>query len=293
MARELTGELRRQLGAFGYQWLCACAVYPGLRIALTVHLGNVIARQLNRPDPSEMEIRALSSLRWFRNGKIPLKIRGMLVDDLIPVLRLPVREAIAQYLFEVIEFGDRRTSRYSLVDFASPPNHWRGALNALLPTKTPRNILRDDIFVSHMVRSRLTFGAFAIQGKLANLLGARWISVIDMPLVATFVAAGLLAFAASNWNPDVQQAGRNSDVGQTTRGLQERPQPEQQSSKVFRQSNQIPPSQLPGGKSEPSGPAGDLAKGTGEAAKAAAGQLQQLLEQNTQRLPPSGASTPP
>src|SRR4051794_12726918 len=64
-------ELRDQLGPFGYQWLCACAVYPGLRFTLSTHLGVALAGALKRPPPDEEEHAALFRLPWFRKGWMP------------------------------------------------------------------------------------------------------------------------------------------------------------------------------------------------------------------------------
>ena len=55
-AADLQRErLKEQLGPFGYQWLCACAVYPKLRFSLSTYLGQVLALRLSRPPPDEDE----------------------------------------------------------------------------------------------------------------------------------------------------------------------------------------------------------------------------------------------
>ena len=75
-------QLKSELGPFHYQWLCACAVYPGLRWPLTVWLGRRLAEHLGRPVPSEDEHLPLVRLPWFREGAIPDPVRVRLLRDL-------------------------------------------------------------------------------------------------------------------------------------------------------------------------------------------------------------------
>jgi hypothetical protein len=67
----LCQKLKSGLGPFGYQWLCACAVYPGLRLPLTSYLGAELARAVDRRVPGEAEHMALARLPWFRAGWMP------------------------------------------------------------------------------------------------------------------------------------------------------------------------------------------------------------------------------
>src|SRR5215469_5628103 len=68
-------ELQNGLGPFGYQWLCACAVYPGLRLPITSYLGAELARVVHRKVPDEAEHMALARLPWFRSGWMPDELR--------------------------------------------------------------------------------------------------------------------------------------------------------------------------------------------------------------------------
>ncbi|MGF1453781.1 MAG: formylglycine-generating enzyme family protein [Alphaproteobacteria bacterium] len=77
-------SLREDLGEAGYRWLCACAVAPVLRWELTIHLGRTLAAADGREAPNETDCLALAHLSWFRQGRIPERIRRRLIDDLTP-----------------------------------------------------------------------------------------------------------------------------------------------------------------------------------------------------------------
>ncbi len=103
-------DLRRRLGPFGFQWLCACAIFPVLRFPLTVHLGEVLTRIANGPAPPGAtadrpgntpdvdEQRALYQLPWFRGGRIPEGLRGALVAAIDPGLAEDLRVEIEALL---------------------------------------------------------------------------------------------------------------------------------------------------------------------------------------------------
>src|SRR5215472_9727805 len=90
--------LRQQLGVFGYQWVCSCAVFPVLRLSLTAHLGNELASAAGRDPPSDQELLAICWLPWFRKGWMPLELRLRLISHLDHRFREPVRRAIEQFL---------------------------------------------------------------------------------------------------------------------------------------------------------------------------------------------------
>src|SRR5215470_5629391 len=92
---DLCHKLADGLGPFGYQWLCACAVYPGLRLTITSYLGAELARAVDRDKvPDEAEHMALARLPWFRVGWMPDALRLRLLRDLEPPFRNLVRDAI-------------------------------------------------------------------------------------------------------------------------------------------------------------------------------------------------------
>jgi hypothetical protein len=127
----LCRSLSEQLGAFGYQWLCACAVFPVLQLTLTVYLGERLAAAADRGPPSEEELLAICRLAWFRKGWMPEEVRLRLVGDIAPVHREAVREAISRFVFAAMNAssaGGEATSP----DHVAPPPDWPGVLNAWL-----------------------------------------------------------------------------------------------------------------------------------------------------------------
>ncbi len=97
-AWEEPAALARRLGPFGFQWLCACAIFPVQRFPLTVHLGAVLAAIVGRPAPDADEQRALYQLPWFRRGRIPQALRGELVAAIDPDLAGRLRAEIEDLL---------------------------------------------------------------------------------------------------------------------------------------------------------------------------------------------------
>lgn len=91
-------QLQAELGPFGFQWLCACALLPVLQYRLSVDLGNVLASAATRPQPDEDEKRYLFQHDWFRQGWIPRAERVELVRRLDPVFAPALRGKIAGML---------------------------------------------------------------------------------------------------------------------------------------------------------------------------------------------------
>lgn len=92
-------DLRRYLGPQAFQWLCACAMYPELQWDLTLKLGQQIvpAGETSRLD--EAALWRLLRLPWFREGRIPEKIRFELVRALDPAMAKRIRK----FLIEILE----------------------------------------------------------------------------------------------------------------------------------------------------------------------------------------------
>ncbi|MBC8089634.1 MAG: hypothetical protein H7Z40_20415, partial [Phycisphaerae bacterium] len=74
-------ELRSYFdNAAGFQWLCACAVYPELRWDLTLHLAGIPA--LRAAALTEENLLRLVALPWFSAGVFPDPLRLALLDEL-------------------------------------------------------------------------------------------------------------------------------------------------------------------------------------------------------------------
>lgn len=130
-------DLARTLGPFGFQWLCACAVYPGLRFPLSVYLGRRLAEAAGRPPPDEDQHLALFRLPWFRTGWMPEDLRLALLQRLDPAERPVVREAIETLLFSALDDAGVDPAAAPPLDFAPAPRGWRAVLRGWLRTPPP------------------------------------------------------------------------------------------------------------------------------------------------------------
>jgi len=96
---RLLQDLYIYLGASGYQWLSACAVYPQLHWQLTLSLGVQLGYY------SETNLHKLLSLPWFRQGQMPHWLRGQLIQH----LRADERQAIAKALANSLHLSEQPT----------------------------------------------------------------------------------------------------------------------------------------------------------------------------------------
>ena len=75
--------VRTYLGADGYYWLSACAIYPDILWQLTLNLGKVLKNETNKSllEDKKVLIR-LARLPWMRYGYMPDWLRKRLITDL-------------------------------------------------------------------------------------------------------------------------------------------------------------------------------------------------------------------
>jgi len=92
---SLRDRLRAELEPEVYAWLAACAIYPVLRIEITIFIGRALGVVDRRNDRYLLE---LSRLPWFRRGSMPDWLRERLVRDLGRDQRRRVREALLTLL---------------------------------------------------------------------------------------------------------------------------------------------------------------------------------------------------
>ncbi|MEM6766931.1 MAG: SGNH/GDSL hydrolase family protein [Bacteroidota bacterium] len=76
------GYLKTHVSEPLFLWICASAVYPEIYWELTLHLGDVLERELQQAVLTKENLSILSQLPWFRNGKIPDKGRKRLIKEL-------------------------------------------------------------------------------------------------------------------------------------------------------------------------------------------------------------------
>jgi formylglycine-generating enzyme required for sulfatase activity len=175
---DLCLKLKKGLGPFGYQWLCACAVYPGLRLPITSYLGAGLARAVDRKLPDEAEHMALARLPWFRVGWMPDELRLRLLRDLEPPFRNLVREAIERLIFEAAEHSDR-PQLAGPAEIARPPAGWSKGFRAWLKTPAGAADGEDMIFVRYMLGGVPRAAEQELSRRLTRLLGPRLAGWVD------------------------------------------------------------------------------------------------------------------
>lgn len=87
-------ELKSFLGPTGFDWLCACAIYPELTWKLTLYLGHNLKDPEGKIFYNEKVLVKLIQLPWFRFGKMPDWIRLRLIYELQNTLEKQIREII-------------------------------------------------------------------------------------------------------------------------------------------------------------------------------------------------------
>ena len=192
--QPLLDELRQSLGAFGFQWLCACAVYPGLRFPLTVHLGRRLAEAVDRPAPDEEEHMALCRLPWFRRGWMPEALRLALLQSLLPEHRRTVREAIEELFYNAIYQKLDDSQAGPALDFDRPSSDWRARFEAFGKTRSPTSPEQDAIFVRYMMGGAPTEADLRLDRRLRQLFGVKLSGWLDQK---TLAAAALALIAVS------------------------------------------------------------------------------------------------
>ena len=171
-------KLQDGLGTFGYQWLCACAVYPGLRLPITSYLGAELARSVDRDVPDEAEHMALSRLPWFRVGWMPEALRLRLLRDLEPQFRGLVREAIERLIFKAAEESDAPRLAEP-AEIARPPAGWSKGFRDWLKTPAGAAASEDVIFVRYMLGGVPRATDLELSRRLTRIFGARLAGWLD------------------------------------------------------------------------------------------------------------------
>ncbi len=142
---ELLAQVRQFLGATGYDWFSACAVYPELRWQLTLYLGEAL-QVLN-----EERLAKLARLSWFRYGYMPNWLREKLVKDLSLAQEKEIREALQVLLLTAVEGGK---GEFRLEVAREQQKGWLTLVKKLLPilskTVDKRSALRDYIFLTFL-----------------------------------------------------------------------------------------------------------------------------------------------
>ncbi len=93
-------ELRTYLGPQGFQWLCACAVYPELHYELTLRLGEIVGGLGEAHRQGYAVLYRLFSLPDFRRGQLDPELRLALYEALDPAQAQRTRALLIALLTE-------------------------------------------------------------------------------------------------------------------------------------------------------------------------------------------------
>lgn len=178
--------LKRTLGNFHFRWLCACAVYPVLRLPLTVYLGKELAKIVGRSVPDEDEHLSLIRLPWFRDGMMPDEVRLALLRQMSKEDRQKIRSLIEK-LMKNPTTAQSDSGEPVVQDWWVPAKRDLGSVFAqLLKGKKGRSEQEDAIFVQYMmgdVPGRLDM---KLNNALARYLNIRLRGWVDLRMVSAF-----------------------------------------------------------------------------------------------------------
>ena len=96
--RSLLKTLHEDLGADGYRWLVACAVFPTLHWELTFDLGHALKTPDDRELYDEQVLVRLCRLPWFIRGSMPDWLRCRLKKSLSPDFEAAAHRRIDELL---------------------------------------------------------------------------------------------------------------------------------------------------------------------------------------------------
>ncbi|MEM7426817.1 MAG: di-heme-cytochrome C peroxidase [Pseudomonadota bacterium] len=148
----LFAQLRRYLGALGFRWLCACALYPALVWDLTLRHGEIL--EAWRPGLPESEKRFLNLLRlpWFREGRFPGWLRAHLIHALPAEDASRLRGELFGILDQVLKNQQDGTRLTVAVDdiISDLPAERREEIVNRLSSRGAADEMRDQVFVGFL-----------------------------------------------------------------------------------------------------------------------------------------------
>jgi hypothetical protein len=151
---QLLAELRSYLGADGFTWLAACAVFPDLHWTITAYLGQRLRNATGQPLIANCPLLRLARLPWFRLGLLPDWLRLPLVLSLEPEQQSAVRQALTQLLLGAVEASELEGGELGTAQLTVASDQGR-SLPRLLPPLLERlrrrsgatSPLRDHLFL--------------------------------------------------------------------------------------------------------------------------------------------------
>ena len=209
--QEMLTALHRYLGADGFLWLSACAVFPELHWNITLYLGNVLCGAAGETLLKTVSITDLALLPWFRTGYLPDWLRLKLITALSPAAEAEIRKVLGELLVLKIS-GSVGEWQLTLArqEPASVLHKLAASLLRIVSRQAPpESPFRDYIFLEFMTRNR---------SKLALQLPQTWQDLLRLPhspLIGRRVFMGLgLALVAAALTPLLQNLQRRILVRQ-------------------------------------------------------------------------------
>ena len=209
--QEMLTALHRYLGADGFLWLSACAVFPELHWNITLYLGNVLCGAAGETLLKTVSITDLALLPWFRTGYLPDWLRLKLITALSPAAEAEIRKVLGELLVLKIS-GSVGEWQLTLAqrEPASVLHKLAASLLRIVSRQAPpESPFRDYIFLEFMTRNR---------SKLALQLPQTWQDLLRLPhspLIGRRVFMGLgFALVAAALTPLLQNLQRRILVRQ-------------------------------------------------------------------------------
>ena len=166
----ILAELATYLGASGFYWLCACAVYPELRWELTLHLGAALKDEYDRPLRSIDRLLLLASLPWLRISYLPDWMRSALIDCFTPEQESRTRAVLAELLTSAFTGQDIE------LQFGLPENlseQTRKFLQRLRRNAPREHAIKDEIFARFLLGGQAQRRAVRVPERIREYLAEK------------------------------------------------------------------------------------------------------------------------
>ena len=199
---RLCNQLQIYLGAGGYVWLSAGAVYPQLAWDLTLYLGAHLTDTNGEKLLTENRLLKLARLPWLRHGLMPDWLRLRLIAGLNREQERAVRHAIEDLLQSALT-----PSRDSFtLDIARPMSvlkwrDWQRLFRDVLRTEPEASRLRDYVFLGFMSGrkpSRLTVN---VPNFLRRIFFRRGEAMLGLRPATLLIFAAMASLLSWNFLP--------------------------------------------------------------------------------------------
>jgi hypothetical protein len=196
---EILDWLTADLSKPAFDLLCALALFPELRLDLTLHLGLSLDRLDKTPLLDEVVFGAVACLPWFRFGRMPSWLRHDLALCLSPGMLKLTRKIYDEWLVTSPEAAAGSRLEITTAQRRLIPRWLRQAAR-----KSPTSPVRDVLFLSFMERKPLSAIDFAVPDPYRSLLRPGW---LDPRRIVLALAALSSVALGCFYEPLLQLAG--------------------------------------------------------------------------------------